>query len=68
MGRDITIVNCSLYLFIDPRYGMFKDPVCKMMVDEKKTKFVSDAGGRKVYLCSAMCKGEFDRNPAKYGY
>jgi hypothetical protein len=31
---------------------MFKDPVCNMMVDEKKTRFVSESGdGRKVYLC-----------------
>ncbi len=48
--------------------GMFKDPICKMMVDEKKAIFVSEAGGKKVYLCSAMCKSEFDSNPKKYGY
>lgn len=47
---------------------MFKDPVCKMMVDEKKAKFVSEVGERKVYLCSEMCKSEFDANPGKYGY
>jgi YHS domain-containing protein len=48
--------------------GMFKDPVCNMMVDEKKAKFISEVGGKKVYLCSAMCKGEFDSNLKKYGY
>lgn len=47
---------------------MFKDPVCKMMVDEKIAKFVSDAGGKKVYLCSAACKTQFDANPGKFGY
>jgi YHS domain-containing protein len=47
---------------------MFKDPVCNMMVDEKKTKFVSESGGRKVYLCSAACKSQFEGNPSKYGY
>jgi Cu+-exporting ATPase len=48
---------------------MFKDPVCKMMVDEKTAKHVSEAGaGRKVYLCSAACKAQFDANPAKFGY
>ena len=48
---------------------MFKDPVCNMMVDENKTKFVSESGdGRKVYLCSAACKNQFETNPAKYGY
>lgn len=48
--------------------GMFKDPVCNMMVDEKKAKFISDIGSKKVYLCSAKCKSEFDSNPKKYGY
>lgn len=47
---------------------MFKDPVCNMMVDEKKAKFVSEVGGKKVYLCSATCKNEFDNNLKKYGY
>jgi YHS domain-containing protein len=48
---------------------MFKDPVCNMMVEEKKTKFVSESGGgRKVYLCSAACKSQFEANPSKYGY
>jgi YHS domain-containing protein len=47
---------------------MFKDPVCKMTVDEKTAKNVSDVGGKKVYLCSASCKEEFDKNPGKYGY
>lgn len=47
---------------------MFKDPVCRMMVDEKTAKFVSNAGDKKVYLCSAACKTQFDSNPKKYGY
>jgi YHS domain-containing protein len=47
---------------------MFKDSVCNMMVDEKKAENVSDVGGMKVYLCSASCKEEFDKNPGKYGY
>lgn len=47
---------------------MFKDPVCNMMVDEKKAKFVSEFGGKKIYLCSAGCKSQFDANPKKYGY
>ena len=48
---------------------MFKDPVCNMMVDEKTAKFVSAAqGGRKVFLCSANCKQQFESNPGKYGY
>lgn len=47
---------------------MFKDPVCNMMVDEKKARFVSTAGGKMEYLCSAMCKSEFDENPSRHGY
>jgi YHS domain-containing protein len=48
---------------------MFKDPVCNMMVDERTAKFVSEPqGGRKVYLCSAACKQQFDAKPRKYGY
>jgi YHS domain-containing protein len=48
---------------------MFKDPVCNMMVDERIAKLVSEPqGGRKVYLCSATCKQEFDANLRKYGY
>jgi Cu+-exporting ATPase len=47
---------------------MFKDPVCNMTVDENKAKFVSESGGKKVYLCSAACKSQFDANPGKYGY
>ncbi|HLG36695.1 MAG TPA: YHS domain-containing protein [Nitrososphaera sp.] len=47
---------------------MFKDPVCNMMVDEKTAKFVSEVGGKKVYLCSAGCKTQFDSNPGKFGH
>ncbi len=47
---------------------MFKDPVCKMMVDEKTAKHVSEANGKKIYLCSAASKTQFDNNPKKFGY
>jgi YHS domain-containing protein len=45
-----------------------KDPVCNMMVDEKKAQHTSEANGQKIYLCSAQCKSQFDQNPNKYGY
>ena len=45
-----------------------KDPVCGMMVDERKTRHVSDANGQKIYLCSADCKSQFDQNPGKFKY
>jgi Cu+-exporting ATPase len=47
---------------------MFKDPVCNMMVEEKTAKHLSEVGGKKVYLCSAACKSQFDTNPMKFGY
>jgi YHS domain-containing protein len=45
-----------------------RDPVCNMMVDEKKAQHISEANGQKIYLCSAQCKTQFDQNPNKYGY
>jgi len=47
---------------------MFKDPVCNMMVEEKKAKYISEVEGKKIYLCSSICKSEFDNNPMKYGF
>jgi YHS domain-containing protein len=44
------------------------DPVCNMMVDEKKALHISEVKGKKIYLCSAQCKAQFDQNPGKYGY
>jgi YHS domain-containing protein len=63
------IIQC-LTFFFEPCtiILMYKDPVCSMMVDEKKTQHISQDGGRNVYLCSAACKREFERNSAKYGY
>jgi YHS domain-containing protein len=43
-----------------------KDPVCKMAVDEKKTKFHSTYQGRDFYFCSSTCKTTFDKAPQKY--
>ncbi len=47
---------------------MFKDPVCKMMVDERTAKHVSEVEGKKVYLCSSACKSQFEANSNKYAY
>jgi YHS domain-containing protein len=46
--------------------NMAKDPICGMMVDEKKAKFKSDYNGKTFYFCAASCKTTFDKNPAKY--
>jgi len=43
-----------------------KDPVCGMMVDEKKTKLISTYQGKNIYFCSATCKTSFDKTPQKY--
>jgi len=45
---------------------MAKDPVCGMMVDEKKAKLKSDYNGKTYYFCAASCKATFDKSPAKF--
>jgi YHS domain-containing protein len=45
---------------------MAKDPVCGMMVDDKKAKFKSDYNGKTFYFCADSCKTTFDKNPAKF--
>lgn len=48
--------------------NMFKDPVCGMMIDEKTTQHKANVGNKTIYLCSAGCKAQFEKNPMKYGY
>jgi len=45
---------------------MAKDPVCGMMVDEKKAKLKSDYNGKTYYFCAPTCKATFDKDPAKF--
>ena len=45
---------------------MAKDPVCGMMVDEKKAKLKSEYMGKAYYFCAPSCKATFDKDPAKY--
>jgi YHS domain-containing protein len=47
---------------------MMKDPVCGMIVDEKKSKLKSEHEGKTFYFCSEACKESFDHNPHKYGH
>jgi len=42
------------------------DPICKMTVDEKTAKFVSEYTGKKYYFCAPGCKKKFDLDPSKY--
>jgi YHS domain-containing protein len=46
--------------------NMAKDPVCGMMVDEKKAKFKSDYNGKTYYFCAPSCKATFDKSPSKF--
>ena len=43
-----------------------RDPVCGMMVDERRTANTSAYQGKTFYFCSAGCKSSFDKNPARF--
>jgi YHS domain-containing protein len=45
---------------------MIEDPVCKMMVDEKKTPFKSTYDQKEYFFCSEQCKEDFDSKPQLY--
>lgn len=45
---------------------MAKDPICGMMVDEKKAKLKSEYNGKTYYFCAPSCKAKFDKDPAKF--
>ena len=45
---------------------MTKDPVCGMDVAESKAAGTAVRDGRTYYFCSAYCKAEFEKAPAKY--
>jgi len=42
------------------------DPVCNMVVNEKKAAATSEYKGKKYYFCSVGCKKAFDEKPEKY--
>ena len=48
--------------------AVVKDPVCGMLVDEKKTKLRSEHDGTAFYFCSAACKASFDKDPHRFGH
>lgn len=45
---------------------MVKDPVCKMMIDEKNAVATSTYKGKTYYFCAKVCKEKFDREPEKF--
>ena len=42
------------------------DPICKMEVDEKTAKWISEYKGKTYYFCAPGCKKKFDAAPEKY--
>jgi P-type Cu+ transporter len=42
------------------------DPVCGMTVDSATAEYRSFHNGKAYYFCSAACKGNFDKDPAKF--
>jgi YHS domain-containing protein len=42
------------------------DPVCKMMVDERKAQYKTEYKGKIYYFCAPGCKKAFEENPEKY--
>ena len=45
---------------------MSKDPVCGMMVDEKRAVATAVYQGTTYYFCAQMCKRTFEQAPEKY--
>jgi len=45
---------------------MAKDPVCGMMVDEKKAAATLNYKGTEYYFCHPGCKAKFEKNPDPY--
>ena len=43
-----------------------RDPICGMMVDEKRAGNTSVFQGKTYYFCSPGCKATFEKNPAKF--
>jgi hypothetical protein len=48
------------------QHQMVRDPVCKMQLNPQHAAGQSDHKGQTYYFCSAQCKEEFDRDPARY--
>jgi YHS domain-containing protein len=42
------------------------DPVCKMEVDENRSKYGSRYKGKSYHFCTEGCKKTFDEDPEKY--
>jgi Cu+-exporting ATPase len=47
---------------------MQRDPICRMMVDERSTTQKSVHEGKTFYFCSSGCKATFDKDPHRYAH
>ena len=47
---------------------MQKDPICRMMVDDKAATLKSEHEGKTFYFCSSGCKATFDKDPHRYAH
>jgi Cu+-exporting ATPase len=75
-ASSITVVSNSLRLrafkaakfekFTEGGEQMAIDPVCNMVVSEKKAAATSEYKGKKYCFCSVACKKAFDQKPEKY--
>lgn len=45
---------------------MQRDPVCDMLVEEKKAAATSVYKGKTYYFCAKFCKEEFEKDPERY--
>ena len=42
------------------------DPVCGMIIEERKPEFQTMFAGRKYFFCSEECRKEFEDRPSDY--
>lgn len=47
-------------------FGKVQDPVCKMEIDPKDSKYSLEYKGKKYYFCSEACQKKFDIEDDKY--
>ncbi|MGH7410352.1 MAG: YHS domain-containing protein [Candidatus Methylomirabilis sp.] len=45
---------------------MAKDPVCGMMVDEKRAAATAVSQGATYYFCALMCTRAFEQTPERF--
>ena len=46
--------------------AMVEQQTCPVMGGAVDKQYYADYNGRRIYFCCPMCKGEFEKDPAKY--